>query len=414
MNEIYKLDNQIKHYEWGSPQFLPQFLNIENAVGLPFAEMWMGTHSGAPSKVVTGNKNEPEFLKDISGELPFLLKMIAVDKPLSIQAHPDKKQAEEGFKKEELSGLDINAPTRNYKDFNHKPEIVCAVTPFSLMAGFREPENICLLFEEFISVGFNFSDRSSKTKTLIIKEIISPLIHTIKSGTLADFFRLLFDISKDNQEQLCLFINNYNEAGADGLITNEQWKLMKKFALLYPADPAILSPLYLNCLTLQSGQAIYVPAGILHAYTSGFAAELMTSSDNVLRGGLTPKHIDINELMNILSFTPYLPKVITPPAGTDWFCYQTPCDEFLLAHMSANDKTIFKGNYPAICIVTEGELKIKGNSFKKGESFFIQDNDGSLVFDGDFSLFAACSCSIVSGEHGEAASEHGEAASSGV
>jgi len=320
MINIYKLHNQIKHYEWGSKLAIPQFLGIENNKGIPFAEMWMGTHSGAPSQVLADGvyKN----LNEIAGDLPFLFKLLAVENPLSIQVHPDKQQAEEGFLREENAGLDIQSPVRNYKDPNNKSEIICAITAFTLMAGFRQPE-----------------------------EMVSSL----------------------------------------GEFSPDQEILMKNLEALYPGDPAIYSPLYLNLITLQPGQAVYIPSGIPHAYINGFGVELMNSSDNVLRGGLTSKHTDIDELMKILKVDPYLPQVITPDSRT-WFSYTTPENNFSLSLIRSDGSKIpYKENGPAVCIITEGELKIDGNIYKKGDSFFVPQSIDPLIFEGNFSLYSASS-----------------------
>jgi len=391
-SKIYKMTNKFKHYEWGSQNLIPEFLNMENKSRRPYAEMWMGTHKGAPSQVSFDNSGNLVDLKEISGDLPFLFKLLAIENPLSIQAHPNIKQAEEGFKKEQDSGLSINAPTRNYKDTNHKPEIICSITPLSLMAGFKEPENILRSFEEFSSI------------SAPIKDIIDPVIQSLKHSSLSAFFRTLFNFTRIEQEYLCTFINDVKEIKTEGAITDEQWKLMKRFVRLYSGDSSVLAPLYLNCIKLMPGQALFIPAGVLHAYISGFGVELMTSSDNVLRGGLTPKHVNIDELMNILHFIPYFPNIISPPelsfhnrSKGEWFCFNTPCKEFLLVFMKgdASEKNnIFQGQRPAICIVTEGELKTGGMIFKKGESFFIPKNISSeeepYIFEGSFSLYAAC------------------------
>jgi mannose-6-phosphate isomerase len=379
MNKIYKLYNQIKHYEWGSAHLLPQFLGIENRNGIPYAEMWMGTNSGAPSKI----SMSPDFLDDkkedlfkLSGDIPFLLKIIAVEKPLSIQAHPDKEQAAQGFRREEELKLHLKSPSRNYKDPNHKPEILCALSPFTLMAGFRKPDEIHRSLEEFIKV------------IPQLKELFSPMFRALKTDMLEVFFRILFYFSKLELEYITKLVNEVKISDTGG-VTVQQWELMKNFAVLYPDEIAILSPLYLNYFTLQPGQAVFIPAGVLHSYISGFGVELMANSDNVLRCGLTPKYIDVPELMNILNFTSFMPPVITP-GSSSWFCYQTPCDEFLLALMRAHgSEEIFPEKGPAVCVVTEGELLADGLIFKKGESFFIPQDAHSLSFAGNYSLFAA-------------------------
>jgi len=323
MKKPYKLVNQIKHYEWGSPSFIPLFLGVENNGNTPFAEMWMGTHRGAPSKAQ--NNGNLVNLEEIAGELPFLFKLIAVDKPLSIQVHPDKQQAMEGFERENKAGLSLDDPARNYKDPNKKAEIICAITPFTLMAGFKEPEIIVASMGEF-----------------------SP----------------------------------------------EQEKLIKDLEKQYPHDNSIYSPLYFNMVTLEPGQAAYIPCGIPHSYVSGFGIELMNNSDNVLRGGLTHKHIDIGELMKILNSNPFLPQVITPDSSSRFYYTapesQTSRDDFSLSLIRANnDKYVFRQKQCAICIVTEGELFIGDYKFKKGESFFLPEGEDDLELNGKFSFFAA-------------------------
>lgn len=377
MTKIYKLQNQIKHYEWGSPHLLPQFLGIDNPKRIPYAEMWMGTYSGAPSNAISGDKTFN--LKDIAGELPFLFKLLGVEDPLSIQAHPNKKQALEGFAREEEAGLALNAPLRNYKDTNHKPEILCAVTPFTLMAGFRQPEEIHKSLEEFLLI------------LPQLKEIISPLLRALDTGSLAVFFRNLFCFSNFGREYFSTLISEAEIGNAGGALFSEQWRLMKKFASQYPGDPAMLSPLYLNILTLQPWQAICIPSGVLHAYISGFGAELMANSNNVLRGGLTPKYVDIPELMSIVNFKPFISQVFCPDSSSV-FCYPSICDDFSLSVIhGGSDNEIICENSPAICLVVEGELLIGGLKFKKGESFFISDNSDPPSLSGNFSLFAASS-----------------------
>jgi mannose-6-phosphate isomerase len=381
MAKIYKLNNQIKNYEWGSSNLIPQFLGMEDYKKIPYAEMWMGTHGGAPSQIESClnelNPDEKKYLKDISGELPFLFKLIAVEKQLSIQAHPNKEQALEGYRQEEEAGLALNAPRRNYKDTNHKPEIICAISPFSLMAGFREYEQIKSLLESFALM---FPQ---------LKEIITSLIKAVNTGSLAVFFRILFELSDLEREYINSLILEKDKSEIKGVISSEQWNLIKEFASQYPGDPAILSPLYLNLITLKPGDAIYVPAGILHSYSKGFGVELMAASDNVLRSGLTPKYIDIPQLMGIVNYNPYRPEIITPDSSS-WFCYQTPCREFVLALMRyGGGENIFPAKGPAICIVTEGELTAGGVKIKKGESFFIPAGEVNIAMKGNYTLFAA-------------------------
>jgi len=394
MADFYKLRNQIKHYEWGSLDLMPGFLGTENSEGKPWAEMWMGTHCGAPSSAeIDGNKTS---LRDIvagnsidasSGELPFLFKLLAAGKPLSIQAHPNLKQAREGFKKENDAGYSLDGPKRNYKDPNHKPEIVCALTPFTVMCGFRKPVEIRSMFEAFLSL-VSPMPQFSRLKTVLELAAAKPLM---------EFFKELFNMPGMQRNELTAFFNAVNDGkiktGVSGAISGEQWKLMRNFASQFPGDPAIFSPVYLNLFTLEPGQAVFLPAGILHSYISGLAVELMVSSDNVLRGGLTFKNIDIPELIKILDFSPFMPQIFEPPSSASFFRYPAPCNDFSLFYLrSGGEKIIFPENGPAVCIVTSGDLLIGGNSLKKGESFFVpcrRQGSAPLSLEGNYSLFAA-------------------------
>ena len=377
MKKVFKLYNQVKNYEWGSPDLLPQFLDIENGGGIPYAEMWMGTNGGAPSKICMSDDKAQDLL-NLSGDIPFLLKIIAVEKPLSIQAHPNKEQAAKGFQREEELKILLKSPSRNYKDPNHKPEILCALSPFTLMAGFRKPDEIYRSLEEFVKV------------IPQLKEVFAPMFRALKTDMLGVFFRILFYFSKLELEYITKLVNEVSVHDT-GCVSLQQWQLIKKFAVLYPNEIAILSPLYLNYFTIQPGQAVFIPAGILHSYVSGFGVELMANSDNVLRCGLTPKYTDIPELTSILKFVSFMPPVITPDSSS-WFCYQTPCDDFLLALMRVQGgEKLFPEKGPAVCIVTEGELLTDGLKFKKGESFFIPKDAPSVSFTGNFSLYAAVS-----------------------
>ena len=378
---ILKLKNQIKHYIWGSPDMIPRFLGLENKEGLPWAEMWMGSHDSAPSLVQSEAGGYVDLVEFCGEPLPFLFKLLAACKPLSIQAHPNLAQAVEGFNQENAAGLPVDSPRRNFKDSNHKPEILCAISPFTVMAGFREPEQIVNHLEAFLSLAPK------------LNETFSPLLRALDSPSSADallnFFRVLFNIPKRDRENVCAFLDE-NETCE--VFTQELWKNMRGFASLYPGDAAVISPLYLNFFTLQPGQAIFIPAGVLHAYISGFGAELMSNSDNVLRGGLTPKHVDIPELMEILKFKPFMPEIISP-VSSSYFRYPTPSREFTLSFIHRDGEEYnFCEKRPAICIVTKGELHAGNSVFKKGESFFIPKagkDSSPPVFSGNYSIFAA-------------------------
>lgn len=438
---FFKLKNIVKHYDWGSPDWIPQLLGLPNISGEPWAELWMGVHPEGPSEAeipgedpISGAKVHiglPELIsRDPDrclgreaarefGGLPFLYKLLAAGKPLSIQAHPNREQAEIGWERENALGIPLKAPKRNYKDPNHKPEILCALGPFTAMAGFREPADIIKRLK-----AFGFSP-------------LAPLIAVLETGGthvgggtgeaggtaaggLRTFLGRLFSLPLETRREMGEYALSRRAAlqAAYPEYAGE-WEYTACFAELYPEDPAVIAPLYLNFLNLNPGEAIYIPAGVLHAYVRGFGVELMANSDNVLRGGLTPKHIDVEELMGILRFVPYCPEILHP--GTTPLApiqgpsplpvseglagitrYSTPCREFLLSRISRRGGELrYRVTGPAILIVTQGELTLGFDAdpsdvaalepliLKPGESAFIAPSDRVLLFSGEFTLYMA-------------------------
>ena len=397
MAEFYRLDNQIKHYEWGSPNFIPKFLGFAPD-GKPWAELWMGSHPGSPSVVrIQGGKvglgeliaSDParylgEKTAERYGALPYLFKLLAAGKPLSIQAHPNLAQARDGFERENRAGLAQDAPNRNYRDANHKPEIVCALTPFTGMCGFRAPNEIAGLISDFLD--------TTKPVPSILREGFVPLLRALENrnteSALGNFLAALFGISREMRDALTDFVLSREDGPKDCELA-----LMRSFAEQYPGDPAIISPLYLNVFRLKPGEAVFLKAGILHAYISGFAVELMANSDNVLRGGLTQKHVDVAELMKVLEFAPMKPSVLKPADGASAFTYPVLCDEFSLSVMrGSGGASTLKVDGPSIILVGEGELSIGGDSLRKGESAFIPPmvcGNENIEVQGSFTLYVA-------------------------
>jgi mannose-6-phosphate isomerase len=372
MISVFKLENAIKHYAWGSPEWIPRLLGAENPSGEPWAELWMGVHSEGPSKTALNGKTIP--LSDIV-QLPFLFKFLAAGQPLSIQAHPSLDQAREGFERENRAGTALSAPERNYKDPNHKPEILCALTPFTAMAGFRE---------------------IAESEELLAQVEGTEKLRAALHKGYGEFLSVLFDLSKEERKALNGAV--LEAAGAEGT-ANEGTvlALCGEFARAYPEDPGILSPLYLNVLTLNPFEAVFVPAGILHAYVHGFSVECMANSDNVLRGGLTPKYIDTKELFHILKFEPFKPEILTAEEiSPRCFRYTTPAREFVL-YMLKGPEAELKEPGDAILAVFEGSVRLdtpENTVLRRGESVFIPKRGPGEklvlqgVLPGDFTLFA--------------------------
>jgi mannose-6-phosphate isomerase len=413
MLSVFKLNNTIKRYDWGSPKWIPELLGLSNDGGEPWAELWMGVHPEGPSELAfpAGSVSDGSMLlsgligqdrarylgEDVAGEfgeLPFLYKLLAADRPLSIQAHPNLTQAKAGWERENSLGIPLKALNRNYKDANHKPEIICAITPFTAMAGFREPGEISKGLKAF---GF-----PRLTSLLTALETGGDVRSDAAVGeqALRRFLAALFALPAETRRALGEYARSRGK-DASGEYA-EEWKYAGWFAELYPADPAIISPLYLNLINLKPGEAMNIPAGILHAYVYGFGIELMANSDNVLRGGLTPKHVDPGELTRILRFAPFKPEILSCGKNSPGlFRYPSPCREFSLYRMigkggiSGEGAVSFPLSCPAIVIVVEGKLVITAAcnggklSLKRGESAFIPPGNPPLVFSGDYIAFIA-------------------------
>jgi mannose-6-phosphate isomerase len=370
MTSVFKLENTAKHYAWGSPEWIPQLLGTENPSGEPWAELWMGVHSEGPSKTVLDGKT---ILLSQLTDLPFLLKFLAAGQPLSIQAHPTLDQAKEGFARENKAGIALSAPERNYKDPNHKPEILCALTPFTAMAGFREIAETAELLALVAGTG--------------------KLLSALQKGY-GEFLSVLFGLTAEERKALNGAVLETAGKGVQGTGGGnaEALALCGEFARAYPGDAGILSPLYLNVLTLKPFEAVFVPAGILHAYVRGFSVECMANSDNVLRGGLTPKYIDTQELFHILSFEPFKPEPIAAKeVGPHCFRYSAAAGEFTL-YMLKGPQGELEDTGDVVLAVFEGEVQLENTLLRRGESAFIpQRNSGEkLAFRGSpgFTLFA--------------------------
>jgi mannose-6-phosphate isomerase len=384
--DAYFLQNIVQHYPWGEETAIPELLGIK-ADGRPFAELWMGDHPRGPSKVLS-KEGKFEELGDLlstnpeaflgsgingkyGGRLPFLFKVLAAKTPLSIQAHPNKAQAEAGFAREEAAGIPIDAPHRNYRDRNHKPEIIAALTPFTAMCGFRDREEII--------------DGFSRLKSRTAEGKLLPLLKE-KEHALSSFFTALLNLEKEDTKELADALASWarEERGAlDG--KKKEAALVRRFINYYPDDPAVSAPLYLNVIRLDPGQALYQPAGLLHAYVEGVGVELMANSDNVLRGGLTHKHIDMNELESVLIFSSSTPAILTPvKTDAGLFRYQTPAQEFELQRFDGGEATI-EGRFPAIVLVTKGHLmfRVSGQAdsmeAKRGQSLFLPATCGLQI-----------------------------------
>jgi mannose-6-phosphate isomerase len=397
MDRIAVLKNPIQEYAWGSKAAIQTLLGLPSPSEKPAAELWLGAHPKAPSEVMVDGEwqslekiieRDPVSVlgkgvaKRFSNKLPFLFKVLAADHPLSIQVHPNLEEAREGFERENRLGIPLDASERNYKDANHKPEILCAVTPFEGLKGFRTPENISSLMDR-VSVS-------------TLSHELSGLRNESDGSGLKHFFTSLMSLDQAHREQVV------DEAirGAERCVSEDRsFYWMGELNREYPGDIGVLSPLIFNLVELAPGEAIYIPAGELHAYLKGVGMELMANSDNVLRGGLTPKHVDVPELLKIVNFSPEPVWKVELSGGLPGErIYTTPADEFQLSVISVANGDPFiseKDRGVEIMICMEGEARIKDSgineplSLTTGNSVIIPSSVGWYQIDGRGKLYKA-------------------------
>lgn len=373
---ICPMSNPIRDYAWGSRSVLAELLGEPVPSEQPQAELWIGAHPGDPSRVRRGERwisltellsADPDGVlggavaSRFDGELPFLLKVIAAERPLSMQAHPDAGQAREGFSRENEAG--IAPPERNYHDPRPKPELVCALTPFWALCGFRSAHEIA---ENF---------RSLQVETFATE--VERLERDSESSGLERFFEAL--TSAGNQRVSRAASEAVAAAASDDSEPMRSW--VGKLAAQYPDDVSVLSPLFLNLVLLSPGEALFLGPGVLHSYLRGSAIEIMGNSDNVLRGGLTTKHVDLNELRRVLRFESTFPHSLRPRAlGQGERVFETPAEEFELAVLSVEEGASWASAHARgveIVLVVEGQLQLTDRG--TDESLVLERGGSALI-----------------------------------
>ncbi|MGW1396445.1 mannose-6-phosphate isomerase, class I [Streptomyces nigra] len=368
-----RLDNTVRPYAWGSTTAIPRLLGVE-PTGEPQAEMWMGAHPGAPSRTARGTLAEvieadPErelgaaTVAKFGPRLPFLLKLLAAGAPLSLQVHPDLTQARQGYEDEERRGIPVDAGHRNYKDANHKPELICALTEFDGLCGFRDPVQAAGLLD---ALGVDS-----------LKPYVDLLHARPEEAALREVLTAILTADRD------AMAHTVAEAAAACTRLGGEHTPYAGIAHHYPGDPGVIAAMLLNHVRLQPGEALFLGAGIPHAYLSGLGVEIMANSDNVLRCGLTPKHVDVPELLRIVRFEAGDPGVLRPEAAPDGEeVYETPIDEFRLSRYvlpegtTAHDLTRAT---PQILLCTSGSVRAGEHDLTPGRSVFVPAGEKAEV-----------------------------------
>ncbi|MEV6714034.1 mannose-6-phosphate isomerase, class I [Lentzea sp. NPDC051208] len=382
------LHNAVRPYAWGSRTAIAELLGKEVPAPHPEAELWMGAHPGDPSRVRGADGIERSLLDLLTADpdgqlgprvaqrwgsrLPFLLKVLAADEALSLQAHPSAQQAAEGFAAEERRGVPLDAAVRNYKDPAAKPELVCALTEFHALAGFREPSRTVSLLRSLDAPAL-----SPYTEMLVAQP---------DSSGLRALFTMLITLPQTSLSTLLpqvldACVLHVKEHGEFDL----ECRTILELGESYPGDAGVLAALLLNRIVLQPGEAIHLPAGNLHAYLRGTGIEILANSDNVLRCGLTPKHVDVPELLRVLDFTcgdmeVLLGEEVQPGVRV----YRTPAPEFELSRLDLAHETRIDHEGPQIMICTEGAVVLtnaRGEELRlaRGESVWLPASDPAVL-----------------------------------
>ena len=375
---VLTLHGVVQHYDWGGYQYIPDLLGIENATRRPFAELWIGAHAKAPSMVELATGQEPldqliaeapeailgqAAKQHFGGRLPYLFKILDVHKMLSIQAHPTLAQARAGFARENAEGIPLDASHRNYKDDNHKPEIGVALTEFWMLHGFQPLEQIAETFAHTPELGALMPDFPQRlaaaghhhdTRRSLLRELYSRVM-TIPQEQVDSLLNPLLSRLQAKK------ISDKNSADYWALRAAENFPLPGEHR-----DRGIFSVYLLNLVHMRPGQGTFQPAGVLHAYLEGVNVELMANSDNVLRGGLTTKHVDVPELLNILTFEGGTPEVFdgTQVSAAERV-YRTPAEEFELRRIALHAHSRYAGDAtygPKALLVLNGSARLTATS----------------------------------------------------
>jgi len=346
MAGIYKLNGVVKHYDWGGYSFIPSLLKTENKPKKPFAEYWMGIHTLGMAGIDTGG-NTPTDLSFLAPDLSYLIKILDVRDMLSIQVHPSKAAAEIEFARENAEGIPIDSLQRCYKDANHKPELLVALSDFWLLHGFKPSEEL--------------------TDTLLNVAELRELLPVFNDSGYPGLYKHVMEMQQEEVNRILKpLIDNLSkiyELGEVEKSSPDYWaaKAYKTFSSDENIDRGIFSIYFFNLVHLKKGEGIFQAAGVPHAYLEGQNVEIMANSDNVLRGGLTTKHIDVKELMKHVKCEATYPQILTPEADNEGErVYQTPVDDFRLSvfELEAGDIVSFHPQGVETILLTEGFTEI--------------------------------------------------------
>lgn len=380
---MFRITPALRHYDWGSPSAIPELIGT-SPDERPVAEAWFGAHAQG-SSLVPGDGTLAEMLaRDPRGvmgtdvverfgvELPFLLKIVAPRAPLSLQVHPSLEQAALGWVREERSGVPVDAPHRTYRDTNHKPEMLYALTTFEALSGFRAPR------------------RALEILAGLHAPLIDKAVERLRYGHSAQGVRSAFEYvllgARDRDEDVAVVVGQIEQRLREGRSPSRHTDAIAlQVAREHPGDRGVLASLLLNPVTLRPGEAMFVPAGAVHAYVSGLGVEVMASSDNVVRAGMTRKHVDVRALLDIVDVRPAPPIRLAPEHAAEGVeVFYSPVEDFELAVITVSGDAVALGEAgPRIVLAIEGDLELclgeRTEPLPRGAAYFLRDGDAPLV-----------------------------------
>ena len=331
----------VQHYAWGDLLSLPRLLHTEPD-GSPWAEWWLGTHPGGPAQLDGGTP-----LSAVAGDLPYLLKLLVAAEPLSLQTHPDALTAQQGYLREHAAAIAVDDPRRIYRDPFAKPELLCAISPFDALCGFRPAAVTDLLLRSIGATGLadELREHGLQATVAALYRGTIPTAPTIAA-------------CRANATPECSVVADLDRR--------------------YPGEPSVVVALLLNLVHLHPGEAIFLGPGNLHAYLLGTGVEVMGASDNVVRGGLTPKHVDVEELLTVLSFEPLADPVVRPVQVDEFrYRYPTPGARFELWRFEVDGPLTHTATGRELAVCTDGDA----SPLSRGESAYLAPGE-SVEFDG--------------------------------
>jgi mannose-6-phosphate isomerase len=395
VDRLHPIEGRIQRYAWGSRTALARLQGRPEPTQQPEAELWFGAHPLAPSRVQSDGVWTPlpewiardpgarlgvEVARRFGGQLPFLLKVLAVEQPLSLQSHPDAERAREGYEEENRAGIPLDAKRRRYRDPNPKPELVCALTRFRALKGFRP-----------------FQEIAKRLETSGVGPAL-PGFRAFRSrpapSTWRELFRAILGLQGRERAHA---LGVAREAARVGAAGEPSLVWAERLARAHPDDVGALAPLFLHLVVLEPGSALFVAPGQLHCHLEGVAVEVMASSDNVLRGGLTSKHVDVEELLRVLHFCeaeaePLLPEWVSGCESS----YPVHADEFALSRIDLRPDATHRSaevRSAEILLCTEGEARVEdasgveSHSLRAGEALLVPASAKGYVLEGQATCF---------------------------